>query len=240
MNDIRYAKEITIKDKILSNDDIMLIASLVNDQLAENDLEHSFTLEFVDGTIITGSAIDIFSVDEFKRRCCKGISINYKSEKMKKSIYVHLHASLYTRFIDSAIVVSSTDKTWYDATINQFYSIVKDIKNQPRILKYAIPLLFGLSLVESILLTYGLSALLHIPENSTSYGLSIVITSLTVLINIWLFELLKKAYPSIELNFGPDHQNKSKKIRNVIYVAIPFIVDIILFILGQLGGVPKT
>ena len=94
------------------------------------------------------------------------------------------------------------------------------------------PLSIVLSMIEAALLVVAINKLL--PELSQNALSSLIALSIGLLcyLNLFLTSRLKKAYPSVEFAFGPMHRNTSFKLKRVIEISIPLVVDVVFFVLG--------
>ena len=205
---------------------------MFKDQYSDDDYERCIRLDFDDESMIQGDDIDIFATDAFKRRRCMSIRFGYASKSYIRCLKIRLNNSALG-VSDSEVEVCSSDQTWYDSMLNRLETIFSEVENQKRFARYPGLISIILSNIEAILLCITLFNLLSVKSKVFAvillYG---VLGSFLWLVNITLIERLKKAYPCIEFSFGPTHLNESLRLRQMIIVAIPFIIDVVFFVIG--------
>lgn len=236
MSKLEYRKKIKIEYKVVKEDDILQIARLFQDQFEENDYEREISLYFSDDSQISGQDIDVFTADEFKRRLCKIVRFSYASKGFEKRLEIWLYNTAIFDVVGKVKIISS-DKGWYDSIINKITTLFGEVERQKPVEKYIYFAVGSLSVLEAILLSLSLTKVFsNIFTAGTMPYLSCGSTMLFFLINWRLADQLSKAYPKVEFAFGPEHLNSSKKIRKIVGIIIPFVIDVVFFVLGLFLG----
>lgn len=236
MSKLEYRKKIKIEYKVVKENDILQIARLFQDQFEENDYEREISLYFSDDSQISGQDIDVFTADEFKRRLCKIVRFSYASKGFEKRLEIWLYNTAIFDVVGKVEIISS-DKGWYDSIINRITTLFGEVEKQKPVEKYIYFAVGSLSVLEAILFSLSLTKVFsNIFTAGTMPYLSCGSTMLFFLINWRLADQLSKAYPKVEFAFGPEHLNSSKKIRKIVGIIIPFVVDVVFFVLGLLLG----
>ena len=161
---------------------------------------------------------------------------SYCSEKFDKKFDIKLYDNT-VYYIESYIEIISTDKEWYNSLLSKLNDILSEIENQNKICNinniYIDCILnFILSLFESICVYRFLIKTFNLSSNDKiSLTLSIYTMLIFFLINMFIFEKIKKMYPKVDFYFGPEHLNYSKKTKKIWAYCIPLIVSLIFFIL---------
>lgn len=239
MGDIQYRKGFIIKKRILREDDILRMANLIHKQFQQGDYKEEYELLFDDQSSITGkNNMDVFKSYEFKRRRCERLYFTYKSERLEKIIEIKLYNSVITP-IDSSIEIRSDDKDWFNSICNEISTIISEMEKQKFAITFPVKL-YGsliLSSIEGLLISSALDRVFpNVFTRSQSSSLTVAACMVFFLINFYLlFELMRKAFPSVEFSFGPTYLNKSRKIRNSLGVLVPFLIDVIFFAIGYWG-----
>ena len=238
MRNITYSKKITIKGKILKEDDILRIANLIHEQVQPDDYEEEYNILFDDQSCITGKrSIDVFKSDEFRRRRSERIWFTYRSKGFEKKVEICLYNSLLSP-VESTVEITSTDKEWYNSTCNEILTIISEVENQKIKIPYGAKYVGTtiISLVETAIFSYSLERLFpNAFTKSQSNAIVFLCYAILLGVDLWLVELIEKAYPNVEFSFGPVYLNKSQKIRNSLGIFVPFVIDLILFGLGFIG-----
>ena len=116
--------------------------------------------------------------------------------------------------------------------LKRLETILDDAKKQHWVGQFTVPLSIVLSIIEAALLSVAINKLL--PELSQNSLSSLIAMSIVLIcfLNLFLSLRLRKAYPSIEFAFGPMHRNTSFRLKQVIGILIPLVVDVVFFVLG--------
>lgn len=235
MGNIEYKKTLTIKGKIIKEDDVLRIAHLLHSQFRTGDYTEEYEILFEDQSSLTGNdSVAILSSDEFRKRQSQRLWLTYKSKEFERRITV----CIYNSFLlptESTIEISSIDRDWYNSICNQMATIINEMEHQkitfPPFANYIVSAIA--SLVESLIFSWSLSRLF---PNSFSNSQKSAIVGLSCMIlmsvNLFLFGLIEKAYPNVEFAFGPSYLSKSLKIRHIFGIFIPLVIDLIFFALG--------
>lgn len=235
MGNIEYKKTLTIKGKIIKEDDVLRIAHLLHSQFRIGDYTEEYEILFEDQSSLTGNdSVAILSSDEFRKRKSQRLRFTYKSKEFKREITVCIYNSFLLP-IESTIEISSIDRDWYNSICNQMATIINEMEHQkitfPPFANYIVSAIA--SLVESIIFSWSLSRLF---PNSFSNSQESAIVGLSCMIlmsvNLFLFGLIEKAYPNVEFAFGSSYLSKSLKIRHIFGIFIPLVIDLIFFALG--------
>lgn len=232
MGTLTYSKKIRIKNKIIRESDIILFAQLFSEQFSEDNYKNEISLHFEDESKVSGNNIDIFSSDEFKRRRCKSVKFEMASCGYERVFKIELNNP--DAWLDKSYVeVMSKDKVWYESMVNRVETVIGETEDQVSIVRHPYVLAVGMSLVEAVIFVFSLLRVLSL--RTTVYGYIVFIFfsgALLFVLNSFLVEKLKTVYPQVEFAFGPTHNNKVLKRRKIIALVIPFVFDILLFILG--------
>ena len=231
MSTIKYRKEFIIKHKVFKEEDILLLARTINEQYKEGDYTKRFTLQFDDKSEVRGDDLDVFATEAFKRRQCETIRFEYAAKGYDKQITIKLYNKAIS-ILDSQLEVESTDQVWYESMLKRLETILDDAEKQHWVGQFTVPLSIVLSIIEAALLSVAINKLL--PELSQNSLSSLIAMSIVLIcfLNLFLSLRLRKAYPSIEFAFGPMHRNTSFRLKQVIGILIPLVVDVVFFVLG--------
>lgn len=235
MGNIEYKKTLTIKGKIIKEDDVLRIAHLLHSQFRTGDYTEEYEILFEDQSSLTGNdSVAILSSDEFRKRQSQRLWFTYNSKEFERRITVRIYNS-FRLPTESTIEISSIDRDWYNSICNQMATIINEMEHQkitfPPFANYIVSAIA--SLVESLIFSWSLSRLF---PNSFSNSQESAIVGLSCMIlmsvNLFLFGLIEKAYPNVEFAFGPSYLSKSLKIRHIFGIFIPLVIDPIFFALG--------
>lgn len=208
---------------------------MVHEQFQEGDYKEEYDILFDDHSSIVGrNSIDVFNSDEFKRRRCERLYFTYRSKELDNQIEIKLYNSLLT-LMDSTVEISSKDREWYHSICNEILTIVNEVEKQKLNItlgvKYFGPMIIGV--IEGLVFSSSLDKIfLNAFTNSQSSAVAVLSSIIFMWLNSYFFGLIEKAYPNIEFSFGPIYLNKSQKIRNSLGIVIPFLFDLIFFVLG--------
>ena len=205
MGNIEYKKTLTIKGKIIKEDDVLRIAHLLHSQFRTGDNTEEYEILFEDQSSLTGNdSVAILSSDEFRKRQSQRLWFTYKSKVFERRITVRIYNSFLLP-TESTIEISSIDRDWYNSICNQMATIINEMEHQkitfPPFANYIVSAIA--SLVESLIFSWSLSRLF---PNSFSNSQKSAIVGLSCMIlmsvNLFLFGLIEKAYPNVEFAFG--------------------------------------
>lgn len=239
MGSIQYRKEFTIKKKILREEDILRMAKLIHKQFQQGDFEEEYVIYFDDKSCIVGkNDMDVFKTYEFKRRRCKHLCFTYKSECLEKSIEINLYNSVMTP-VNSSIEIRSDDIDWFNSICNEISTVISEIEERKFVITDSTKFFGSLivSAIETFLTSCAICKIFPNMNTTPKFVFIAMMASIIFLsINYYLlFELMRKAFPSVEFSFGPTYLNKSQKIRNSLGVLVPFLIDVIFFAIGYWG-----
>lgn len=199
MGNIEYKKTLTIKGKIIKEDDVLRIAHLLHSQFRTGDNTEEYEILFEDQSSLTGNdSVAILSSDEFRKRQSQRLWFTYKSKVFERRITVRIYNSFLLP-TESTIEISSIDRDWYNSICNQMATIINEMEHQkitfPPFANYIVSAIA--SLVESLIFSWSLSRLF---PNSFSNSQKSAIVGLSCMIlmsvNLFLFGLIEKAYPN--------------------------------------------
>lgn len=235
---MKYSREITIKNKVIKEDDILRIAKLVHDQFQQGDYIEEYEVLFDDESCISGADNrEVFDSAEFKRRRSKRVWFTYKSKGLKNTVEIKLYNSFLTS-ANSSVEITSEDRRWYNNLCNEVLSILNEIEKQRFSITYGVKYIGSIiiSIIEGLLFACSLNRIFaNMFTTSQIIAIGSLSCGLLVIVNSCLFDQIDKAYPNIEFSFGPDYLNKSQKLRKIFGIAIPFLVDVGFFVLGLVG-----
>lgn len=234
MGNIEYKKTLTIKGKIIKEDDVLRIAHLLHSQFRTGDYTEEYEILFEDQSSLTGNdSVAILSSDEFRKRQSQRLWFTYKSKEFERRITVRIYNS-FRLPTESTIEISSIDRDWHNSICNQMATIINEMEHQKSPFHPSQTILFLQSPV--LLSPYFSWSLSRLFPNSFSNSQESAIVGLSCMIlmsvNLFLFGLIEKAYPNVEFAFGPSYLSKSLKIRHIFGIFIPLVIDLIFFALG--------
>ena len=220
MGNIEYKKTLTIKGKIIKEDDVLRIAHLLHSQFRTGDYTEEYEILFEDQSSLTGNdSVAILSSDEFRKRQSQRLWFTYKSKEFERRITVRIYNS-FRLPTESTIEISSIDRDWYNSICSQMATIINEMEHQKITFS---TLIFSWSLSRLFPNSFSNS------QESAIVGLSCMIL---MSVNLFLFGLIEKAYPNVEFAFGPSYLSKSLKIRHILGIFISLVIDLIFFALG--------
>lgn len=230
---MRYEEEILIDKKIFKKEDIVSIAKLISEQAQNDCYLIEYIAHFPDNKKIYSDNLDIFDSDRFNRKVCKQIDIIYISKKFNSKIYVRLYNSLFSNSKGS-IEISSEDKVWSNAIVKEFKEILSEVEDRKFIINTTIEILtLVFALIQGLIFCYYIHKFLpDIFTDDNKQKFNFIVQLAVIFLNMYFLKHMKKAYPNIEFSFGPEHLNKSKKIRNFLLFASQIVFDIVLVYLG--------
>lgn len=235
MGNIEYKKTLTIKGKIIKEDDVLRIAHLLHSQFRTGDYTEEYEILFEDQSSITGDdSVAILASDEFKKRQSQRLWFTYKSKGFEHRITVRIYNSLLLP-TESTIEISSIDRDWYNSICNQMSTIINEMEHQkitfPPFANYIVSA--TASLVEALIFSWSLNRLFPTSFNNLQESAIIALSCMILMsVNLFLFGLIEKAYPNVEFSFGPAHLSKNLKIKHRFGIFIPLAIDLIFFALG--------
>lgn len=110
MGNIEYKKTLTIKGKIIKEDDVLRIAHLLHSQFRTGDYTEEYEILFEDQSSLTGNdSVAILSSDEFRKRQSQRLWFTYKSKEFERRITVRIYNS-FRLPTESTIEISSIDR----------------------------------------------------------------------------------------------------------------------------------
>ncbi len=237
MGNIEYKKTLTIKGKIIKEDDVLRIAHLLHSQFRTGDYTEEYEILFEDQSSITGNdSVAILASDEFRKRQSQRLWFTYKSKGYDRKIEVRIYNSLlYPN--ESTVEISSTDRDWYNSICNEMSTIINEMEKQKINITFPIKNLCSMLLgfCESLLFSFSLERIF--PSAFTNLQSAVIVglcCMILVSVNLWLLSLIEKAYPNVEFAFGPSYLSKSLKIRHCFGIFIPLVIDLIFFALGYI------
>ena len=130
MGNIEYKKTLTIKGKIIKEDDVLRIAHLLHSQFRTGDYTEEYEILFEDQSSLTGNdSVAILSSDEFRKRQSQRLWFTYKSKEFERRITVRIYNS-FRLPTESTIEISSIDRDWYNSICNQMATIINEMEHQ--------------------------------------------------------------------------------------------------------------
>lgn len=153
MGNIEYKKTLTIKGKIIKEDDVLRIAHLLHSQFRTGDYTEEYEILFEDQSSLTGNdSVAILSSDEFRKRQSQRLWFTYKSKEFERRITVRIYNS-FRLPTESTIEISSIDRDWYNSICSQMATIINEMEHQkspfPPFANYIVSAIA--SLVESLI-----------------------------------------------------------------------------------------
>ena len=130
MGNIEYKKTLTIKGKIIKEDDVLRIAHLLHSQFRTGDYTEEYEILFEDQSSLTGNdSVAILSSDEFRKRQSQRLWFTYKSKEFERRITVRIYNS-FRLPTESTIEISSIDRDWYNSICNKMATIINEMEHQ--------------------------------------------------------------------------------------------------------------
>lgn len=130
MGNIEYKKTLTIKGKIIKEDDVLRIAHLLHSQFRTGDYTEEYEILFEDQSSLTGNdSVAILSSDEFRKRQSQRLWFTYKSKEFERRITVRIYNS-FRLPTESTIEISSIDRDWYNSICSQMATIINEMEHQ--------------------------------------------------------------------------------------------------------------
>lgn len=130
MGNIEYKKTLTIKGKIIKEDDVLRIAHLLHSQFRTGDYTEEYEILFEDQSSLTGNdSVAILSSDEFRKRQSQRLWFTYKSKEFERRITVRIYNS-FRLPTESTIEISSIDRDWHNSICNQMATIINEMEHQ--------------------------------------------------------------------------------------------------------------
>lgn len=231
MGKYEFSKVIPIQYKKLSEDDILQIAKLFCEQFADGDYEREIRLTFEDDSKVMGEDIEIFSIDQFKRRRCKSVCFGYRSKHFERKLDISIY-NAEMGYLDSKIEVVSTDQMWYESIINRYMTLFDEVENQKKLEKPGYTVVSILTVVEAALFNMTIQKMYPAISNANDVLISVGSTIVLMILNTSFLLDILKLYPKTEFNFGPEHKNKINKTKKYISIIVPFVLDFLFFIIG--------
>lgn len=233
MSNLIYSKKFQIKYRIISEDDILRLAKLVHEQFQEGDYREEYEILFDDQSRITGNySTEVFASDEFKRWRSQSIKFTYRSKDYTNKIDISLYNSVITSSWPSEVEVVSTSQEWYNSICNQLSTVIDEMEKQKIKItttgKYIASMVLGI--LETLFLVYSLRTIFISTAQLTAF--TGVFSGLLWGLNAYFLEQIEKAYPNIEFSFGPTYLNTSQKKRKCFGILIPFLIDVLFFVVG--------
>lgn len=234
MSRINYSKCYEIQKKVITKKDIDVLVKALKKQFSVDDCIGDVTIAFQDGSSISGDDIDIFEDDSFERRISKKIYIRFKTNDYFNKIRITLYNSAICDY-PSIVEIESTDKQWYESAITCVDTIINEIKPQKNIKDYFEFLIANIStIIETVFFVLILDNFGLFQKLSEVSTIMLTMSFYVAMagLNFKLVSHIKSLYPNIEFDFGPDFCNKTKKFRKKYAIGLPFVIDLILFILS--------
>ena len=229
---MKFSKSFNIEYKIIKKQDIEELLKLLEKQ--KKEFRKKIKIVFDDDSEKENDNIDIIEREELNRRICKKIYFTYNTNNFDDEVEVCLINSSILRY-SSYVKISSNDEVWYNSIVNNINTILEEIEPQNIISKYNILITFILVFIEILLAIIILFNPIQKPINYKGVitsSLSIFLFFITI--NISTPSHIEKIFPKVEFAFGSDYKNKPKILRKLYVIGIPFLINIILFILGLL------
>lgn len=237
---MKYSKQIHINKKRIKKEDLLQISKIVMDEFSDEYSDRKFKVNFWDDSSITGDSEDVFNNSYFERKRSKEIVIECFNRGLSNYIRIDLCDSYYLD--KSSITVDSDDSYWYNAMVSRFTEFIEETESQNilcivgnHLFSSVILFVIGypLSYCSGILIDEMLKNYNIVLSVFLNYLVVIFIVLLNFALSWYLINFLKKAFPSVEFCFGPEHMNSGLKIRKTImWLIATFSPSIILYALS--------
>lgn len=239
---MRETKEKKVEDKIFNKENIRSIWSIVNDKFVESgDLlainTHSratimLTIICFDGTKYESDLGDMLADGEMiDLKKVESVNIDYQDYTLSKMVSVTLSQNDYA----SKFIVKGQDRNWVAGTFGSLDLIFNSVKPQSSWFnKYKIfimnimAFLIGFTIYKTLDFVF-----FHYDKPLFPYPFILIyFWSCGIFISMLLTNLIERLWPSIEFDFGPEHEKLEKNRRNklglfISIVIIPFIINLI-------------
>ena len=237
-----------IENKIFKKEDIKRVFDLINEEYikSQNKDSHSIlTLEVscIDGTSYESEADDLLcDGDIIDLKTSNGITIDYHDYSQNRKVVFSLAQG---EFSFGSVIIEG-EKEWTSKIFSSLKDIINAVKPQSSwFSKYSgIFLIIG-SIVIIILILLILFYLLSFTGvtdemvlgffsfSNPMFPLFFVILATFAIFSMYLlFNWVNRLWPSIEFDFGPEHNKREKSLRRILYVIFSIIlIPILLYIL---------
>jgi len=253
---MKETREKEIKNKVFSKKDICAIWKKINDEYKSskqsgNHTSFKLTINCEDGTRYESEDSDLLNdggIIDLKKS--ESISFDYCDYELERRISITLRHGDY----GSELVVTGKDRGWVAGVFDELDTVLNSLKPQESwLMRYKVLTLHLVALGVGFAI-YSMFDLLwyrHItPLENPSKNILVIREFLqqnylfNTLIDVflfwlqgifpalWLQEWILKLWPSVEFDFGPEHQKIEKMRRNRIgiilsIIILPFLINFI-------------
>jgi hypothetical protein len=240
---MKETREKKINNKIFKKQDIINIWNcfklLKKESLNPEKSEINMQIRCYDSTRYESSEGEFLKEgDIFDIKKIESIDLEYRfwDENGFDKVVLDIKQGEYGYF---NLLVSSSKKDWVVTVFDKFEEIIKSLSPQKDFLKkYSIPL----NIVIIIIFEYMFIKLMiyFFPENMTRISFWEIIFNFTfgtfvlfLIMSYSIFDYLKKLWPVIEFDFGPEHLKIEKQKRNYLWLwftvlILPLIISLII------------
>ena len=245
-------KPVPIEGKIIRSENIMRFSSIIWDEY-KKDLTTagggpSFTISFTeeDGTSQKYENLDMMKAEGFlDTRKILDLDINYQNYRDGKGIHAKISHSRERDSYYNRINVSGEQRTWVEGIAGILQKEVTNFENQhwirKPIAKFSISILISASIAFLILaglVVYGNKSASI--SNFAFVAFFLIIALCTGIYTILAF-FIGRLFPAVELQLGPDYQQREKIARSKVNralgvlgtaVILPIIIGVLFLVYG--------
>lgn len=121
---MRYFKQGTIRHRIIRYNDVLAIATFLEKIGTDCGGRITFSVDFRDSSTVSSSKINVFSPDMLKRKNIKSIDFEYQDIVNQRTLEIQLTEEYVFSDITNTYRISSSDETWYNATLAQLNELI--------------------------------------------------------------------------------------------------------------------
>ena len=237
MAEIHESRELKIRDRTLTLEDIKKLAKVVIDEyesrkLLDSSARVKFSITCDDGSIFESRDADFFEDPVISSKRVIAIKMTYSAIQEDLKIQIEHDASDFPGGIkENSVHVEGDDSKWVNSILKKMGEIIDGFKPQKSFIKQHrrfSEVLLAINIGVIAIRLYSL--LIPIPQSSLSVSLPpllifILNTPLKHILNYfayWIFGImfakilmldLIKLWPTVELQLGPDHKLLEKQRR---------------------------
>lgn len=238
---IREKRRLTFGYRRISPNIIRTFSNIIEDEITELKKEKNtkyyvlYSVDATDNTSFESQSNEIFKENQIiETRTVRKIVMRFYTLDNSKSIEIQIVHSIENESSENFILVSGDYPNWVNGILKRLSEIIEQAEIQPRIkdnIGYISFLTFILFNTVYFRLIFN-----FLERNITNEWLKIFfflgIPFLSILFFNRLNEYLKRLWPSIELQTGPDYHQKSKVNRNkaqliVLSIVLPLVLALV-------------
>lgn len=257
---MKETRQKLIKDRIFSKQDIIAIWEKVNHEYAASQKNHRSSIELTlncsDGTSYESDNSDLLNDgDIIDLKKTESASIDYLDHETKKRVSITLrHGASSNLFFGSKLTVSGEERNWVAGTFDSLSTVINAARPQDFwLIKHKTIMLnlgaIGIGIAVYALLDFLLLRHMQFTKEPSENVLAIrnflkenkIILILLQISSFWLQGIFAsifirdwviKLWPSVEFDFGPEHERIEKMKRQrlglfLTIIIIPFVISLL-------------